>query len=1231
MKNGTLGTNQNQRTGKNLLKNLFKVDDRTSEDLLGYIYELSKYINYYNSKNKVEGNWNELLKNDSILFITHIVTHPITGLDEDDVSTDVITDADQDENTISIDSLKPWNDRITYWIEQLYRINENILADKIKYLVHDAILNFRQQVSTTSNESGEFTLSNKNSTSLPSFDKEYFDANLSLILLTYRKTILQIQNIAKEYLWENIYTSNKHKPDHAIYITFVFLYAHVQKTINETAKKHLDFYFRDVLQLINQKGTPTQTVAVFDLQPTVSNTEIAQGTLLSAGKLFGSANEILFKTVKPLTAYQIGIERIQNLYFNKNEDFNIGISDSTITTIIFRDLIQNNGFLQTKSGSEASVFGADIDIRMNANEDAAIIADFGFVIGSPVLFLSEGERYIDIRFIPESESANNILWKKLNQIAGSKSITLEVAFSTVFGQAFSLYYTTVKGWQKIDLYETSFDQKDNSFTISIRLKKTDPAMNIFQAGLEKLTCPSIKFELNTDSPFFIYSFLSGVVLSSIKIEARVEGMKNLSVYNNMGKIALAKPFDLFGSLPQKNSFLMLGHSEWYKKQLTTCTVHINWLSLPSDFGGFETYYSGYPNAYTNDSFKVQSYVLSDGNWLPENNVDSIVENLFSTEKCLTPEGYTSSRLISYSSFELPPQCISSMPQDFNLTDPLKYTISSQNGFIKFTLTSPDSGFGGQLYPDVFTSVALYNAKNKTQVPYPNKPFVPKVDIITVDYTSSDVIDFTNKKTGGTTAREPYFIQLTPFGLKTIRNKTENTKQQILPTFDSEGYLILTLKITQPAYFISLYFHFLHSDPTELPGNAAIQWEYFEGDQWSGLDSKNIISDATNGFTKSGVIVIQLPYGGTEASTDIYTIRISPKGSAATFPTLGGIFPNAVEIVCTSTDETVIGKVISAGSITKPCVKIPAVKAVSQPADSSGGREAEIREDVFYTRVSERIRHSSRAVTIWDYERLVLDQFNTICLVKCTNQNEKWKPVPAKITVVVLSKQWSYENQHYLNVDELAEIKAYLLRKANSFVSISILNPKVDQLLVTCYLEFKTKDDFGASIPTPAGDALSEINEAIKRFISPLPDMNNGARGIGDSIIPQELNNLILNFPYVKSIKGLYVEHIVSTGFNTYSAGIFEDDDIITPSTPWSILLSVPQNNIIICDENDQPSSELLLSIGTMEIGMDFIIPKEGDADKKNSEPEQKNTTTEPVPHHKRHYNSIALINTNKLI
>ena len=60
-----------------------------------------------------------------------------------------------------------------------------------------------------------------------------------------------------------------------------------------------------------------------------------------------------------------------------------------------------------------------------------------------------------------------------------------------------------------------------------------------------------------------------------------------------------------------------------------------------------------------------------------------------------------------------------------------------------------------------------------------------------------------------------------------------------------------------------------------------------------------------------------------------------------------------------------------------------LKKVKQPNPSFGGKKQE-EDTQLYQRSSERLRHKQRAITSWDYERLILQEFPEVYRLKCLN-------------------------------------------------------------------------------------------------------------------------------------------------------------------------------------------------------------------------------------------------------
>ena len=70
----------------------------------------------------------------------------------------------------------------------------------------------------------------------------------------------------------------------ATYLAFLASYKHTQNHINTITKRHLDFYYKDVLRLKEKKAIPDKVHVGFELAKNIDSHKIEEGTLLNAGK-----------------------------------------------------------------------------------------------------------------------------------------------------------------------------------------------------------------------------------------------------------------------------------------------------------------------------------------------------------------------------------------------------------------------------------------------------------------------------------------------------------------------------------------------------------------------------------------------------------------------------------------------------------------------------------------------------------------------------------------------------------------------------------------------------------------------------------------------------------------------------------------------------------------------------------------------------------------------------------
>ncbi len=245
---------------------------------------------------------------------------------------------------------------------------------------------------------------------------------------------------------------------------------------------------------------------------------------------------------------------------------------------------------------------------------------------------------------------------------------------------------------------------------------------------------------------------------------------------------------------------------------------------------------------------------------------------------------------------------------------------------------------------------------------------------------------------------------------------------------------------------------------------------------------------------------------------------------------------------------------------------PAVKKVIQPAASFGGAPLE-SGDRFYIRASERLRHKDRGVTMWDYERLVLERFATIYKVKCINHTELQRDAnetvvadnelrPGHVVVVTIPNLLDNPNSDplrpYTDSRTLVAVAQFLRERLSPFVRLEVTNPKFEEVQV------KFRVAFSEDIADTAF-YLKELESAIVRFLCPwaygdaagaqTQDISFGGKWHKSAII-----NFVEELPYVDYLRDFEMYHKVDIE-QSDAAWSRIDEEVARASTARSILVS----------------------------------------------------------------------------
>ncbi|MGE3177230.1 MAG: baseplate J/gp47 family protein, partial [Vicinamibacterales bacterium] len=419
-------------------------------------------------------------------------------------------------------------------------------------------------------------------------------------------------------------------------------------------------------------------------------------------------------------------------------------------------------------------------------------------------------------------------------------------------------------------------------------------------------------------------------------------------------------------------------------------------------------------------------------------------------------------------------------------------------------------------------------------PVPPPPYVPRVDALTLDYTASGTADVSHVLPFG--GWSPL-----PFG--TVGAPT------LLPQFAHAGYLFLGLSgLTTPQtvrFYASMH---PGAGPSAGPEPA---WEYLDPRGWVRLDAPHADADTTLGLRQSGTVSLVLPAIDTPASTwlprECRWVRAVVPDGLDTFPDASTVLLNAVLAVRqTVRDDPDAHQALPAGALKSLVTPIKGIAGVSHPGASFGGRPPE-GEDAFRTRMSERLRHKGRAVTAWDYERLVLEQWPDIWSAVVLPAQRRRAGEPAAIgaghvRVLVVPGPSCPDVRDVTapvaSPDRLASM-ARTLERLSGRVRVHVENVSYVRVRVAASIEWRDQVDPHAS--------ARALDADLRAHLSPWRADVRGANAWSEA----DLRHFIASRPEVSTIQALHVEFDPPD-----AAGLDSGAHVVTTATSHAIRSAV---------------------------------------------------------------------------
>lgn len=948
---------------------------------------------------------------------------------------------------------------------------------------------------------------------------------------------------AEKALLQSLENRSTHPAHYALFLAFLRLFRFAQDDINSITQRHLDFYYKEVLQLKQRPPLPNSVHILAGLAKPVADHILSAGTLFKAGK-DNDAKDVQYVLPDETSFNKAVVASLRSVYRGHLNDQHGTVNN---TGRLFAAPAINTG-----DGVEAELTSSHKEWHPIANRlysESKVIdikmpaAQIGFAVASHYLYLQEGLRKVMIRVATDNNAA-------------------------LQGKNYELYLTTEKEWYKVTspVSVVVNNNMDNGSApcaeFSFTLQANEPPVTNYNAevhgGTFQVQVPVVKIMLmNDDAQPYQYNAVQDIRVNRLQVAVEVgtfsagdtNGVKNLLLSSDAGVIDGSKAFQPFGSLPVAGNRLVIGNKEILSKRNNSLRLNIEWKGIET-FSFSDLAYGTQPDGGQYPNVMIKQLVK--GVWKSWGTVLELFSAGINKNTQLTPNGTPDP--LTFCNYS---------------TEYLAYSLSSVNGFIALELSE---GFGHKSYQEALTAYLIDQSKETPTVTKPNEPYTPVIQSMYISYKAHSEVVELNHNVEQTFRQKPAsLIHLYPFGdAEQHRFLSKQSFHYLWPQFRHtdedgkpvlhEGEFYIGFENLAAKQAVSVLFQVMDgtADPTISKPEAHIQWSYLSGNQWKDF-KKEEISDATMQLIQSGIIRFIIPANATTDNTILPAGYLWIKASVAekTDAICKLISVDAQAAVVTFQDQgnaaDFLSTALPASTISKLKQPQSAIKKISQPYSSFGGRVLESNE-AFYVRVSERLRHKARAITIWDYEHLILEAFPQIHKVKCLNHTKSVdafynEVLPGHVTIITIPdlRQRNDINplKPYTSQAILKAIDAFLRKRISCHVKLHVVNPVFEEV----QLKFKLKlakgfDDFTVY--------SKRLQDEITSFLSPWAYAADASINFGGTVYKSVLINFIEERPYVDFITDVEMSHFAGDG-----TLIQIDNDEIIASSAKSILVSVP--------------------------------------------------------------------------
>lgn len=957
--------------------------------------------------------------------------------------------------------------------------------------------------------------------------------------------------------------NNDLTPHLTLFVCFLKLISLSQKRLNKLSKKHLDFYYKKILSLSNKAATPDQVHVIFELAKNATQVKVPKGTELNAGKDV-NGNNLVYETQDELIVNETSVAELRNCYHFKNK----GIVYSSVA-----NSYDGKGEAFPENEESWWPFGHPYPAD---NFSELSYADVGFAIASPILKLEKGTRKI-IFTITLAENVKTTMngtevKSALKVYLSGEKKWIEAELESLGNEQCSVLKKEMVVIATLDanaasIVEYNQDKLEENFDSTYPLArflfnsgendKKGMGYKMFQ-NLSGNTIKSIKInvevseiidaEIENDQgkadakkPFYPFGTIPSPG-SSLLINASEACNKNWTKIKAEINWKDAPEDFKKHYLAYRKNYLTNLSKKGYSLQTIKYGDNLDGGILINDESDFETKVEavskngsiikgnsnnsvlfveqaggGYTGSF--EISRAESVVIENKPW--GNNVS--LSQLFKNFK-------------KYSDFAAKDNVKAKIEKLWKKhKQELKTNTQAQDGYLKLTLQDT---FYHDLFPRIY-AVAL--SKNDNQALIPNEPYTPLTESLKVSYDAVCSLNFPTSKNESQLENSYLKAEIElfhehPFGqseqhpyLKSQHNyivENDGLNCSLLPSFDN-GQLYIALKGGQELDSVTLLVQVLEGSENPEPAkedefgaDEKLQWYILSNDEWKPLNKDYVSNNTTDNFLNSGIVKFTIPREATKNNNlitgDYYWLKVENPKAYDSVSRMIDVHAQAVtaKFADNSNDLSHLENGLEAETISKLVERIATIKKVTQPYNSYDGVPKE-SDTKFYQRVSERLRHKQRAITIWDYEHLILEEYPKIYKANCIKYSgTDCELSPGDVTVVVIpniiKKNVYNKYQPRVSKSKLNEIATFINKLNTLHVTAKLENPVYEEVKVK--LDVKFYDGYDENYYT------KQLQKDIAMFLAPWAFEKTADINFGVTLHESRLIHYIEKLKYVDYIK-----------------------------------------------------------------------------------------------------------------